>query len=317
MERPKIVKKYQVSKPLLFIIYNKPEETEKVFKIIQKVKPKKIYIAADGPSQNATKSELEKISQTRSIVKKINWKCSVKTLFREQNLGCKLGVTQAITWFFQNESEGIILEDDCLPNIYFFEYCDKLLDKYKHNTRISSISGSNPYEGGINIHDSYLFSSHSQIWGWATWKRVWDLYDVNMKDWKNVKDSGEFCTKFYSERAYTYWKNLFQKCFEGKIDTWDYQFFFCQLKNNLLTIVPSKNLVSNIGFGKNATHTKFDIHSIANLPTRKLHTPYIHPSKIEVNTEYDTALEKQLSNKNLFTIARNIIIQIYVAINHN
>jgi hypothetical protein len=249
-------KKLEISVPVLFLVFNRLEETKMVFAQIRKAKPKKLYIASDGPRKDKL-GESEIIHNIRKfILSNITWPCKVKTLFREKNLGCKYGVSSAIDWFFKNEEMGIILEDDCMPNQSFFKFCQEMLIKYKDDTRIAQISGTN-VEKISKVKESYFFSDCFNAWGWATWKRAWDKYDINMKNWKKIRFSFRF---FNLVKGYPFhikinsWR-IYQLTYNNKIDTWDYQWIFSCIYNNEICIIPKKNLITNIGFKSNATHT--------------------------------------------------------------
>lgn len=240
--------------PILFLIFNRPDTTQKVFESIREQKPKYLYIAADGPRKNK-EGEADSCRQTRAIVDKVDWDCEIKTLFREENLGCKIAVSSAIDWFFENVEEGIILEDDCLPSNSFYSFCEENLEKYRNDTRIMSISGENPLDD-INCSKSYYFSVIPHIWGWATWKRAWNLYDVNFQGFETFIKFNMIQNVFEQKEAQKYWNKIFTRVNEGTINTWDYQWTYSLFVNNGLSIIPIKNMVSNIGFGHmEACHT--------------------------------------------------------------
>ena len=265
--------------PVLFIIFNRPDTTQLVFNEIKKAKPSKLYIAADGPRPNR-EDEAEKCQQSRNIIKQIDWDCEIHTLFRNQNLGCKVAVSSAIDWFFENVEEGIILEDDCLPDQSFFYFCQELLEKYRDDKRIMMISGDN-FQDGIKRGDgSYYFSRIAHIWGWATWKRAWNLYDVQMKSFKSFLENGEINNIFDNKYVKAYWLKYFQNTYEGKIDTWDYQWGYTLLSQNGLSIMPNVNLISNIGFRKDENN------KYANMKTFCI-DKIVHPNFILVNKEAD------------------------------
>lgn len=243
-----------VNVPILFLIFNRPDTTKKVFAAIRKVKPKQLFIAADGPRENKI-SEKEKCGEAREITEKIDWPCKVKRLYRNKNLGCKLAVSGAIDWFFKNVEEGIILEDDCLPGEDFFVFCKQMLLKYRNDPKIMHISGDNYQDDNNKEENSYYFSKYSQSWGWATWRRAWKKYDVNMKDWTMMKNDKKLNKFFDSFLEKQYWSAMLDLTFFGKIDTWDYQWQYICWKNKALSILPGVNLVENIGFGRGATHT--------------------------------------------------------------
>lgn len=287
-----------MKKPILFLIFNRPDKTQVVFNEIKKYQPEKIFIAADGPRQNNPK-EAALCLETRDIVKQINWKCEIKTLFREKNLGCKIAVSEAIGWFFENIEEGIILEDDCVPEPSFFTFCEILLEKYRHTKKVMIISGNNLYEKTDEKYPyDYYFSKFSYIWGWATWKRVWSEYDVKMKDYPKIKNENFFDSFFYNKKALKKLLSFFDEVFSGKNDTWDAQLMFLGLKNNYLSVIPSKNLIKNIGFDSSGTHTKKP-HKFGSLKTHNINTDNIkHPPRIEIN-EILEKKEEEIKNTNL------------------
>ena len=166
--------------PILFLIFNRPETTKKVFSAIKEVQPPRLYIAADGP-RSEQPDEADHCELARTIATKVDWDCEVKTLFRDQNLGIRIAVSQAIDWFFEQEPEGIILEDDCLPDQSFFWFCKELLEKYRNDTRIMHIGGTNFQFGKNRTNYSYYFSRYAHIWGWASWRRAWEYYDEKLK----------------------------------------------------------------------------------------------------------------------------------------
>lgn len=242
-----------VKTPVLFIIFNRPETTRRVFDVIRKYKPTELYIAADGPREGKL-GEKEKCEEARKITEKINWPCKVKRLYRDRNLGCKYGPYTAINWFFENVEEGIILEDDCFPDISFFDFCHNLLRKYRNNSKIMHITGDN-FQNGIHRGESgasYYFSKYPNTWGWATWRRAWKNYSIKI-DTSNKKYSNWFSGMKLLEKIY--WASQFYCVNSNLLDAWDYQWLFTVLSNKSLCVVPNVNLVKNIGDGQDATHT--------------------------------------------------------------
>ncbi|MDD3083391.1 MAG: nucleotide-diphospho-sugar transferase, partial [Candidatus ainarchaeum sp.] len=204
--------------PILFLIFNRLDTTKQVFEEIRKAKPKKVYVAADGPRNIEEKKKTDAVR--KYVLDNIDWKCNVKTLFRKNNLGCGKAVSQAITWFFKNEEMGIILEDDCLPSQSFFPFCEELLKKYKDNEKIMHISGFNPVSKNKYSEADYFFSYTASIWGWATWRRAWKKYDFNMIDYKKFESSDLIKKLFINTRIQNSYLNNFFLVFERKIDTW-------------------------------------------------------------------------------------------------
>jgi hypothetical protein len=268
---------YIVQNPIAFIIFNRPDNTKIVFNQIKSVKPSKLFIIADGPRENFF--EKQKCIESLEILKQIDWECNLYTNISEYNLGCKLRLSSGINWVFQQVDKAIFLEDDCVPNTTFFRYMDFLLDYYKDNKDIMLISGNNFLLGKKNITDSYFFSKYHFIWGWGSWKRVWDHYDVNISDYPLLK-SKNFLTNYFSNtREIKFWYNILDLVYDNKIDTWDYQLGYLIWKSRGLVICPKYNLVSNIGFDENATHTK-EKRKISNLHTKNLEFPISHPKEI-------------------------------------
>jgi hypothetical protein len=277
----------QLNTPVLFIIFNRPETTKRVFKEIEKARPKKLFIAADGP-RNRIDEDALKCIESRKIVENIHWPCEVKTLFRDSNVGCKKAVSSAITWFFENVDEGIILEDDCLPDITFFKYCEELLNKYRDNESIMHIGGNNFQGAYFAYPNSYYFSIYNHIWGWATWKRAWKKYDVEMKDYPIFKKNNFLSNMFTDKRMKHYWESAFETVFYNKLDTWDYQWTYAVWKNGGLSILPTKNLVINIGFGQEGTHTNEMPTILKRTTLQSMPFPLTPPKDITVNKKADT-----------------------------
>ncbi|HXH99706.1 MAG TPA: hypothetical protein VNI52_05535 [Sphingobacteriaceae bacterium] len=267
---------YQVKSPVLFLVFNRPDMTERVFEKIREAKPSRLYIAADGPRQTRI-GEFELCEKVRSVITKIDWLCEVHTLFRSENLGCKYAVSSSISWFFEHEDEGIILEDDCLPANDFFRFCDEMLSLYKDDDRIRHITGCNLQFGKRWGTDTYYFSNNVHVWGWATWKRVWEGYDVEMQKY-GEDEVEEQLSKIFSEELFVEsWIGIFKQLKTGKIDTWDYQLGLINFFNNGLCIIPNYNLVSNMGFGSDSTHT-FDANDAnADIPLEVLPYNITHP----------------------------------------
>lgn len=276
----------QFQTPILFLIYNRPDTTKMVFEKIREIKPSKLFIAADGPRHHKV-GEKEKCDAVRQLVLDgVDWACEVKTLFRNENLGCGKAVSSAITWFFDNAEEGIILEDDTLPDKSFFTFCETLLEKYRHVDAVKMISGNNFQRGRQRSDGSYYFSAYSHIWGWATWKRTWEVYNFDLDNFTD--DEFDSCLDYYfkTKKIKTHWRSVFERVRKNEIDTWDYQLLFSIWKKRGNSILPNQNLVTNIGFGEQATHTT-DVKSFsANLPVNHI-TEIIHPSVIEINKKAD------------------------------
>jgi hypothetical protein len=272
------------SVPILFLIFNRQENTRKVFEAIRIQKPKYLFIAADGPRLDKL-GEIEICEKTREIVANIDWDCEVKKLFREHNLGCKLAVSSAISWFFDQVEEGIILEDDCLPDPTFFQFCKELLEKYRLDRQVMSISGSNLLEKPWKSNEQSYFWGHGGIWGWATWKRAWDLYDIDMKGWQKDEIKKVIRGAIGTDEWFYSYYSMFQSSYMRSLDTWDIQWFYSILINNGLAINPCMNLVKNIGYGK-GTHTNFEDLYMAKIPLSSISFPLKHPKNKQLDINY-------------------------------
>lgn len=272
---------YKVKSPVLFLVFNRPYETEQLFEAIRKAQPKKLYIAADGPRENG-KDEIS-CSKVKNIVSNVDWECEVKTLYRDKNLGCKKAVSEGISWFFNNEEEGIVLEDDCLPNNDFFRFCDVMLDKYRDNDNIAHICGCNFQDNILRGDGDYYYSNLTHVWGWASWRLAWSRYDISMSDFENFKkeDSLKRVTDNSNVKRHLY--NSLSLTHMGKINTWDYQYYYSNIKNNKISIIPNYNLISNIGFNKNGTHTFDPDNAVSNVKHQELPNQIKDPSKIFVD----------------------------------
>lgn len=269
--------------PILFIIFNRPEHTQKVFEQIRKQQPKSLFIAADGP-RLSNKHDVQLCDETRKIVSNIDWECNVQTLFHEKNLGCGLAPATAISWFFTQVDEGIILEDDCIPNQSFFGYCKNLLQKYKYNDEVMMICGTS-YQPKPLDNNSYYFSKYPHVWGWATWKSAWEKYNFYLLNESRAQQATVINKTFHIKREQALWKNN-MLMIENGLDAWDFQWMYWMWKNDGLCIIPWKNMISNIGFGDFATHT-FDQHSIqADMENHGIDIIY-HPKKIENHIKAD------------------------------
>jgi hypothetical protein len=239
---------------VLFLIFNRLDTTKLVFERIRQARPPRLYVAADGPRAGKV-GEAEACRLTRAVVEHVDWPCKVTTLFRDQNLGCKEAVSAAVDWFFSQEEEGIILEDDCLPAPSFFGYCDTLLERYRHDTRVRHICGCNFQYGRKRGEAAYYFSRLTHIWGWASWRRVWRDYDKDLSQHSSDEVGTALANIFDDDIVVDRWREIVEELKANKINTWDYQLSIANFLGDGLCIIPNENLISNIGFGAGATHT--------------------------------------------------------------
>ena len=254
---------------VLFLVFNRPDTTIHVFEKIRQAKPSKLYVASDGPREGYN-GEIEKVAKVREIATKVDWPCELKTLFRDNNLGCKKGVSTAITWFFEHEEQGIILEDDCVPHLDFFTYCENLLNFYSEEKKISVITGDNFQNGKWHGDGSYYFSKYNHCWGWASWKRAWMNYQGDINFWPSWKNSKSWKNHIPDKVERIYWEKIFDKVYHGKVNSWAYPWLASTWFKGGLTATPNVNLVSNIGFGEGATHTMSKNDKNSNMETSSL-----------------------------------------------
>ena len=274
----------QSTTPVLFIIFNRPDTTQRVFEQIRAEKPTRLYIAADGPRKNMD-GESERCEVARKIATSVDWDCKVGTLFQEKNAGCKIAEASAMDWFFNHEPEGIILEDDCLPHPTFFRFCTELLAHFRGDERVMMISGTNHLGRWKDDRQSYHFSTGG-AWGWAGWRRAWRYYDVDMTQWTDPKAREALRSLPLTPRQIRDDERNYRLVYEGKMDTWDYQWRFARLIRGGLTVTPSRNLVSNIGFRPDGTHTRKPGDILAELPLYQMEFPLKHNPVIELDREF-------------------------------
>lgn len=281
--------------PVAFLIFNRPDLTREVFAAIAQARPPQLYLIADGPRSAA---EAEKCRLTREVVERIDWECEVHRNYSETNLGCGRRVSSGISWVLEREERAIIIEDDCLPDQSFFGYCQEMLERYADDERIMHITGGNYLFNQVAIPESYYFSHYSFVWGWATWRRAWRHFERLNGSWPQLAQQGEggqrAPRKWLEERLddpeeAQYWRKILQMMVESeKTSWWDFQWYFTCWIQNGLTVAPCRNLVSNLGFRADATHTNTAAENlkIANLARESL-AVRIHPAEVVRNREAD------------------------------
>lgn len=290
---------FTLTTPVVLLVFNRPKETSRVFASIREARPKQLLVIADGPRLgNVGESDL--CTEVRSIVEKVDWPCDVSHNYSDENLGCKIRVSSGLIWAFGQVEEAIILEDDCFPDPTFFRFCQEMLNKYRDEDRVMSICGSNLIECWKADLQSYHFSRCFGVWGWATWRRAWDYYDVNMSLWQKPEIRRQLEEELGGDPLYRMRVLDFDRIVAGSVDTWDYQWTFAQLEQSGLCVVPAVNLVSNIGFNAEATHTVNAKNSFAALPTFPSQFPLEINEVITADYDYDAAVvAKTLSERPL------------------
>lgn len=278
-----------VETPVLFLLYNRPEPARRVLAAIRQARPARLFVAVDGPRPDRPGDD-RACRECRDLVAGVDWDCQVHTLFQEENLGCKQAVASALDWFFGQEEEGVVLEDDCLPGPDFFPFCAELLARFRHDPRVMAVSGSNFQFGQGPREHSYYFSRQVHVWGWATWRRAWALYDRDMARWPGFRRSQRLFDVFGRRVSQAYWTRIMDETFDGRFQTWDYQWMLACWAENGLCVLPRENLVANIGFDPRATHTT-EPTPYADLPTGSLAFPLDHPPDLVPDREADRRTE--------------------------
>lgn len=283
--------------PVAFIIFNRPDTTERVFEVIRQAKPPKLLVVADGPRSDRP-DEAKKCAATRAVINHVDWNCEVLTNYSDANLGCKHRVASGLDWVFSLVEEAIILEDDCLPHDSFFRFCEELLNYYRHNEQVMVISGDNFQFGHRRTEHSYYFSRYPHCWGWATWKRAWQYNDIEMKSWKRIRDSNFLNSILQDSHSVKHWTKVFEATLGEQRDIWDYCWALACWTQNGYTALPNVNLVSNIGFSAMATNTRGK-SQFANLPVEAMQFPLTHPSHVIRNIQADEFTERSMFNISL------------------
>jgi hypothetical protein len=272
--------------PILFLIFNRPDVTQKVFDQFKIIKPRYLFVAADGPRPNNDRDQIF-CKETRNIINQIDWDCELKTLFREENLGCGYAVCSAIDWFFGQVEEGIILEDDCLPDVSFFPFCKELLIKYKEDDSVYLISGTNMQNGKKRGDNSYYFSHYPITWGWATWRRAWTHFDHNISNLDELFKSDELKHVFQSSQEKKFWECKLSESSQNKKSVWDFQWWYAIWKNKGIAIIPNVNLIVNLGFRATGSHYFLKDSIREPIFSGSIVFPLKHPIEMVVNKDAD------------------------------
>jgi hypothetical protein len=268
---------------VLFLLFNRPESTAKVFAEVRRARPQRLFLAGDGPRADMP-GEAEQCAKARAIASEVDWDCDVQTRFLERNEGCCGAVSGAIDWFFSHVEEGIIIEDDTLPSTSFFSFCSQMLARYRDVPSVMHISGDNFQFGRVRGNGEYYASRFAHSWGWATWRRAWEKYDLSLdgfpEEWPKIAKACEL-----PPDVANWWKINLENAKQGRCNTWDFQWHYAVMKHLGVCLIPNRNLVQNIGIGADATHMQ-DQHIAAGLPTRPLRR-FNPPSRLQIDQEAD------------------------------
>jgi len=280
------------SPPVALLIFNRPDTTAEVFAAIRRRQPERLLVVADGPRADRP-GEKERCNEARRIALAVDWPCQVETCFAERNMGCRLRITSGIDWVFSRSPVAIILEDDCLPHVDFFPYCEQLLERYADDQRVGLVSGTNFQGRRHPVDASYYYSRYIHIWGWASWARAWRHYDLGMKAWPELRSNGWLKRNVEDPAEAEHWQDAFDRVYHGKLDTWDFQWVFACWLNGMVGIQPAVNLISNIGFRADATHTTTTQSDLAAIPGEGLGLPLHHPDISAVDQAADAVVRRR------------------------
>lgn len=295
-----------LSAPVAFFLFNRPETTARVFAEIRRARPRRLLLIADGPRPDRP-GEAERCAAARAVVQQVDWPCEVSTNFAEANLGCRRRLSSGLDWVFATAPEAIVLEDDCLPHPTFFRFCQELLERYRDDERVMHIGGDNFQFGRRRTPDSYYFSRYPHVWGWASWRRAWRHYDVEMRRWPERRRSGWLRGRVDDPLMAWQWTRNFDRAARGELDTWDYQWVFACWTQDGLSVVPEVNLVSNIGFNAQGSRTVV-AHPLGDLPASALDFPLRHPARVERHAAADRYTHwSQFSPASLRARAANVL----------
>jgi hypothetical protein len=286
----------RMTTPVALIIFNRAATTRKVLDVLRQVRPQTLFVIADGPREGVPDDQ-RLCAEARAVIDEIDWPCDVRRRFLNENLGCGHSPAQGLDWVFSQVETCIILEDDCAPDVSFFPFCQEMLQRYQDDKRVMMISGNNHLLNRKAIADSYLYSINTQTHGWATWGRAWSEYDFFMEDWPTLR-SVEWLTNYLGNSKYADgWLKTFDIAYkEAKLNPkcsyWDFQWTYTCWKNHALNVIPCSNLVTNLGYGDNATHPTSLDHPLANLPVVAMSFPLKHPVAMIQNHEADDILRE-------------------------
>jgi hypothetical protein len=272
--------------PVLVIAFNRPDRLATLLDRLRDVKPSVLYVAVDGP-RAGVRGETDQVLATRDQVGSVDWSCDVRTLFREDNVGCGQGVSGAISWLFSEQDRGVILEDDLVPDPSFFAFCEALLDRYEHDDRVWAVSGCNFVPPGhLPEGESYRFAKVPHIWGWATWRRSWAHYRFDVRGWRRRLPAADLWrVAGRSPAGLAYWAGMFDLMARGAIDTWDVQAVLTAFAEGGLTATSNVNLIENVGFGAASTHTESRPMYLREVEPMRF--PIVHPDRVASDQRSD------------------------------
>lgn len=277
--------------PVAIFAFNRPRLTRRVFEAVAERRPKRLFLVADGPRPDCPEDNA-RCDEVRKILTEVRWPCEVATNFSSGNLGCGRRMSSGITWLFEHVDAAILIEDDCLPAPPFFDFCSAMLSRFANDSRIGMVSGTNYTWRRFQPSASYYFSRYTHIWGWATWRRSWAKYDFGLHSLPLAREQRLLEEVFGDPQLADFWYAIFEAVKSGRIDTWDYQLVYASIINSWLNVIPAVSLVTNIGFGPDATHTKSST-GIDNQAPGDLRFPLQHPDFVTRCRTADEITERE------------------------
>jgi hypothetical protein len=276
-----------VDTPVALILFNRPDHVVRLIEALRPVRPRRLFVIADGPRPDRPGEADRCEAARRAVLEGVDWEAEILTEFSERNLGCRRRVSSGLDWVFSQVEEAIILEDDLVPHPDFFRYCGELLDRYRTEPRVGAISGDCFQPDGFDCGASYYFSVYPHCWGWATWRRAWAWYDHELAAWPAWRDSPLPEAWLGSPEEAAYWRAIFDRVHVGALDSWAFVWIFSLWRQGALTALPSRNLVSNLGFHAEATHTVNPDSPFQGLPVFPVPDPMVHPAAVSRHLEAD------------------------------
>lgn len=291
----------QLKTPVAFLVFNRPDTTAQVFEAVRQARPAMLLVVADGPRPDRP-GEAERCAEARAIIEGVDWPCEVLKNYAEANMGCKQRISSGLDWVFSQVEAAIVLEDDCLPHPSFFLFCEKLLEKYRDDERVMMIGGTNFLLETPGLVESYCFSRYFSIWGWATWRRAWQHYDLEMEQWPRLRQEHQLKALYSQPFMWRHMTAMIDGGYQKRINTWDIQWSYSCLFNNGLSVVPRVNLISNIGLV--GTHTSGD-PSNHMLPVAQIETENLrHPAMVCPNHGFDDLIFRKMMKPTVLGFVR-------------
>lgn len=277
--------------PVAMMVFNRPAHAARVLDAVRAARPARLLVVADGPRRSHP-GEAERCAAVRGLFDRVDWPCEVERAWADENLGCRRRLSTGLDWVFDRAEEAIVLEDDCLPDPTFFPYCEELLARYRDESRVMAVTGANFQGRRRRGAGSYYFSRYMHVWGWASWRRAWRHYDVEMRTWPAFRDGGRLAALLGDARAASRWTEILDRTHAGAIGTWDYQWLYAIWAQGGLVATPNVNLVTNIGGGDEATHTQGS--SLMGRARQPLAFPLVHPGALAADEAADRFVQRKV-----------------------